>query len=84
MQVKMQELKVDIETLPSSKYGKECDKAVYCHFAYVKYVQGTVSKMPRWMTSLIPTTAGMSLWEEHQQLQNTDGSTLKKDKIKQN
>lgn len=84
MQVKMQELKVDIEMLTSSRHGKECDKAVYCHFVCIKYVQGIVSKMPRWMTSLIPMTAGMCLQEEHQQLQNTDGNTLKKDKMKQN
>ena len=32
-----------------SKSGKECIKAVYCHPAYLTYIQNTSCKMPGWM-----------------------------------
>ena len=32
-----------------SKLGKECDKAVYCHPAYLAYMQSTLCEMPGWM-----------------------------------
>ena len=32
-----------------SKLGKEYAKGVYCHTAYVTYMQSTSSKMPGWM-----------------------------------
>ena len=32
-----------------SKSGKEYIKAVYCHPAYLTYVQSTSCKMPGWM-----------------------------------
>ena len=32
-----------------SKSGKEYVKAVYCHPAYLIYMQGTSCKMPGWM-----------------------------------
>ena len=32
-----------------SKLGKECVKAVYCHPAYLTYMQITLCKMPGWM-----------------------------------
>ena len=33
----------------SSKLGKEYDKAVYCHSAYLTYMQSTLCKVPGWM-----------------------------------
>ena len=32
-----------------SRLGKESVKAVYCHLAYLTYMQGTSCKMPGWM-----------------------------------
>ena len=32
-----------------SKIGKEYIKAVYCHLAYLAYMQSTSCKMPGWM-----------------------------------
>ena len=39
MQVKKQQLELDMEQLTGSKLGKEYDKAVYCHPAYLTYMQ---------------------------------------------
>ena len=49
MQVKKQKLEVYIEQQTGSKLGKECVKAVYCHPAYLTYIQGTSCEMPGWM-----------------------------------
>ena len=49
MQVKKQQLELDMEQRTSSKWGKEYVKAVYWHPAYLIYVQSTLRKMPGWM-----------------------------------
>ena len=49
MQVKKQQLELDMEQQTSSKLGKEYIKAVYCHPAYFTYMQDTLCKMPGWM-----------------------------------
>ena len=49
MQVKKRQLEMDIEQETGSKLGKEYVKAVYCHPAYLTYMQGTSCEMPRWM-----------------------------------
>ena len=49
MQVKKQELELDMEQKTGSKSGKEYIKAVYCHPAYLTYMQRTLSEMPGWM-----------------------------------
>ena len=41
MQVREQQLKPDMEQQTGSKLGKEHIKAVYCHSAYVNYMQST-------------------------------------------
>ena len=41
MKVKKQELKQDIEQQTGSKLGKKYVKAVYCHPAYLTYIQST-------------------------------------------
>ena len=41
MQVKKQQLELDIEQQPGSKLGKEYVKAVCCHPAYLTYMQRT-------------------------------------------
>ena len=49
MQVKMQQLEWDMEQQTDSKLGKEYIKAVYCHLAYLTYMQSTSFKVPGWM-----------------------------------
>ena len=49
MQVKKQQLGLDMEQQTGSKSGKEYVKAVYCHPAYLTYMQNTLRKMPGWM-----------------------------------
>ena len=46
MQVKKQQLELDMEQQTGSKLGKEHDKAVYCHPAYLTYVQSTSCELP--------------------------------------
>ena len=49
MQVKKQQLELDMEKEIGSKSGKEYIKAVYCHLAYLTYMQITSYKIPSWM-----------------------------------
>ena len=49
MQVKKQQLELDMEQQTCSKLGKEYVKAVYCHPAYLTYMQCTSCKMLDWM-----------------------------------
>ena len=49
MQVKKQQLEVNIEQWTSPKLGKEHVKTVYCHPAYLTSMQSTSCKMPGWM-----------------------------------
>ena len=41
MQVKRQQLELDIKQQTGSKLEKEYVKAVYCHLAYLTYMQNT-------------------------------------------
>ena len=49
MQFKKQQLELDMEKWTGSKLGKEYVKAVYCHPAYLTYMQSTSCEMPGWM-----------------------------------
>ena len=49
MQAIKQQLEPDIEQWAGSKLGKEYIKAVYCHPAYLTYMQSTCCQMPGWM-----------------------------------
>ena len=49
MQVKKQQLKLDMEKQAGSKQGKEYVKAVYCHPAYLTYMQSTSCETQGWM-----------------------------------
>ena len=44
-----QQLEPDMEQWTGSKLGKEYIKAVYCHPAYLTYIQSTSCEMPGWM-----------------------------------
>ena len=48
MQVK-QQLELDMEQRIGSKLGKEYVKAVYCHPAYLTYMQSTSCEILGWM-----------------------------------
>ena len=45
MQVKKQQLEPDMEQWTGSKLGKEYIKTVYCHLAYLTYMQSTSWEM---------------------------------------
>ena len=47
MQVKKQQLELDMEQQTGSKSGKEYIEAAYCHPAYLTYMQNTSCKMAR-------------------------------------
>ena len=49
MQVKKQELELDMEQQTGSKLGKEYVKAVYSHPAYLTSMQSTSCEMLSWM-----------------------------------
>ena len=49
MQVRKQQLELDMEQQTDSKLGKEYVKAVYCHPAYLTYMQSTSCEMLGWM-----------------------------------
>ena len=49
MQAKKQQLELDMEKQTGSKYEKEYFKVVYCHPAYLTYIQSTSCEMPGWM-----------------------------------
>ena len=49
MQVKKQQLESDMEQWTSSTLGKEYVKAVYCHSAYLTYMQSISYEMPGWI-----------------------------------
>ena len=49
MQVKKQQLEMDMEQWTGSKVGKEYIKAAYCHSAYLNSRQSTSCEMLGWM-----------------------------------
>ena len=51
MQVKKQQLELDMEQQTGSKLGKEYDKAVYCHPAYLTSMQSTSWEMLDWRST---------------------------------
>ena len=49
MQVKKQQLELDVEQQTGFKLEKEHVKALYCHCTYLTYMQSTSCEMPGWM-----------------------------------
>ena len=49
MQVKKLQLESDMKQRTGFKSGKESIKAVYCHLAYLTYMQSTLCEMLGWM-----------------------------------
>ena len=48
MEVKKQQLELDMEQQTGSKSGKEYIKAIYCHLAYLTYMQCISCEMVGW------------------------------------
>ena len=46
MEVKKQQLELDIEQQTGYKLGKEYVKTIYCHPDYLTYMQSTSCEMP--------------------------------------
>ena len=51
MQVKKEQFELNMEQWTGAKLGKEYLKAVYCHPAYLTYMQSISCKMPGWVNS---------------------------------
>ena len=68
MQVKKQQLELYMEQQTGSKSGKEYIKAVYCHPAYLTYMQITSCEMPGWMKHKLESRllGGISLTSDMQ------------------
>ena len=62
MQVKKQQSELDMEQQTGSKSGKEFIKAVYCHPAYLTYMQSTSCEMLGWINhKLDESQAGIKI-----------------------
>ena len=48
-QARKQQLELDMEQWTDSNLGKDYSKPVYCHLAYLAYLQSTSCEMPSWM-----------------------------------
>ena len=70
MQDKKQQLKLDMEQQTGSKLEKELIKSVYCHPAYLTYMQSTSYKMLGWMTHKLESRllGGMSTTSDMQMI----------------
>ena len=56
MEVKKQQLEPDMGQQTGSKLGKEYVKDVYCHPAYLTYMQHSSCKKPGWMNHKLEST----------------------------
>ena len=69
-----------------SKLGKEYIKAMYCHLAYLTYMQSTSYKMPGWMKLKLEsrllgetsTTSDMQIIPESEESEEEQKSLLKR------
>ena len=53
MQIKKQQLELDMEQWTGSKLAKEYVKSVCCHPAYLTYMQNILCEMPGWMKHML-------------------------------
>ena len=49
MQVNKEQLELDMKQWTGSRLGKEYVKTVYCHLAYLTYMQSTSCEIPSWV-----------------------------------
>ena len=50
MWFKEQQLELDMKKPTGLKLGKEYVRAIYCHVAYLTYMQNTSYEIPSWLT----------------------------------
>ena len=62
MQVQKQQLEPDMEQQTGSKLRKEYIKAVYCHPAYLTYMQSTSCEIPGWMKQKLESKLLGEIW----------------------
>ena len=75
MQVKKQQLELDMEQQTSSRLGKKYIKAIYCHPVYLTYLQSTEYIM--WNSRLDEAQAGIKITRRNiNNLRYADDSTL--------
>ena len=75
MQVRKQQLELDVEQQTGSKSEKEYIKAVYCHPAYLTYIQSTSWEMPGWMKHKLESCA-LTAERNNNKLRYIDDTTL--------
>ena len=73
MQVKKQQLELDMKQWTGSKLGKEYIKAVYCHPAYFTCMQSTSCEMLGWMKHKLKIKIA---WRNINNLRYADDTTL--------
>ena len=71
MQVKKQQLELDMEQWTGSRLGKKYIKAVCCHLAVLIYMQSTACEMLGWMKHKLKSSP-----EKYQHLSYADDITL--------
>ena len=59
-------LELDMRQQTGSKLGRECVKAVYCHPAYLTYMQSTSSEMLGWMKHKLEFPGETSITSDRQ------------------
>ena len=73
MQVKKQQLELDMEQQTGSKLGKEYVKAIYCQPVYLTYMRSTSCEL----SDLSETQAGIRIaWRNINNLRYADDTTL--------
>ena len=75
MQAKKQQLEVDMEQQTCCKLGKEY-KAIYCHSAYLTYMQNTSKEMPGWMKHKLESRLAEEISRRRNNLRYTEDTTL--------
>ena len=74
VQIKKQQLELDMEQQTGSKLGKEYVKVVYCHLAYLTYMQNTSCEMPGWMKHKLESglLGGISITSDTQMIAESE------------
>ena len=66
MQVRKQQLELDMEQQTGFKQEKEYVKAVYCHPAYLTYMQSTLCEVLGWMKHKLELPGEISITSDMQ------------------
>ena len=79
MQIKKQQLELDMEQQTGSKLEKEYDKTVHCCSAYLTYTQNTSCKMPGWIDE---SQAGIKIAGRNNNLRDAYDTALMAELVK--